>query len=101
MGFALAAAGAQAAMMLEVRDPAELATVERCVPPAVIGLALLMVEADPVFAPRWASAGTDWVARGEILHEALIFLLTPEPAQPAPVRQVAPETELERLAARG
>lgn len=75
---ALADAGAQAAMMLEVDDPAELATIQRCIPPAMLGMAILMVEADSLFAVRWAAAGADWMVRGEILHEALLYLLTPE-----------------------
>lgn len=74
----LAAVGALGAMGLEIQDPADLATVRRCVLPSVIALALLMVEADAEFAPRWAAAGTDWLARGDLLHEALLFLLTPE-----------------------
>lgn len=99
--IAMAAAGAQAVMELELRNPAELALVERCLPPAVVSMSLLMVETDPVFAPRWTAAGEDWVTRGEVLRDALIYLLTPEPAATAPARQLAPETELERMAARG
>jgi hypothetical protein len=85
----LAAAGAIAAGGLEVRDPCDLATVRRCVPPAVLTLALLMAEVDVEYAERWAAAGTDWYARGALLHEALLFLLTPER------RTDGPMTELE------
>jgi hypothetical protein len=75
---ALADAGAIAAMALEVKDPVELAIVERHVSSAIVGLALLMVEMDPSFSDRWAAAGDSWAARGTLLHEALLFLLTPE-----------------------
>src|SRR3972149_3217135 len=53
--------------------------VRACVPPKVLALAILVAEADVEFADRWAAAGTDWVARGALLHEALVFLLTPDP----------------------
>jgi len=74
----LAAAGAITTGGLKLRDPADLATVRACVPPKVLALAILVAEADVEFADRWAAAGTDWVARGALLHEALFFLLTPE-----------------------
>jgi hypothetical protein len=74
---ALIEAGVMAAGWLEL-DPEDLAVVERCVSDAAIMLALLMVEADPSFGPRWTAAGYDVVARGTILHEALLWTLTPE-----------------------
>ena len=61
-----------------IKDPAELAIVERCLPPAAVALALTMAEGDPQWGPRWAAAGTDWVERGQILHEAILFILRPE-----------------------
>lgn len=75
---ALAAAGAIAITFLEIEDPAELAIVQRCVPAAMVAMAVLMVEQDPAFKARWAAAGTDWLTRGELLHESLMFLLTPK-----------------------
>lgn len=72
------AVGAAAAMELEVRDPAELAVVEAAVTPAVLAYAIAMVEVDAGLGPRWAAAGSDWVQRGQLLHEAVLFLLRPE-----------------------
>jgi hypothetical protein len=77
---ALASAGAMAAMSLEIRDPLLLTYVEASLPPAVVGLALLMVETDAEYSPRWTAAGSDWMARGQLLHEAILYLLTPEAA---------------------
>lgn len=80
---ALATAGAMAAMFLEVTEPIELAIVERCVPATAVALALLMVEVDEEFAPRWLAAGSDWMARGEVLRDALLYILRPVPAVPS------------------
>jgi hypothetical protein len=74
----LAAAGAITTGHLEVQDPAYLAIVRACVSPLVLALAVLVAEADVEFSERWAAAGTDWMTRGALLHEALLFLLTPE-----------------------
>lgn len=102
MSDALAEAAMRLMLMLEVDDPAELAIVERHASPAILAAALLMTEEDPEFAARWTAAGTDWAARGQVLHDAVMYLLTPErPEQHRAHREVAPETELERAAARG
>jgi hypothetical protein len=77
---ALSAAGATAAMSLEIKNPLLLRYVEASLPPAVVALALVMVESDPEYAPRWTAAGTDWMARGQLLHDVILFLLTPEEA---------------------
>lgn len=78
-GDALVEAGVIAAQFLEL-DAADLAVVERCVPTAVLALALLFVETDPVFSPRWRAAGSNWVDKAEVLRDALIYVLTPEQA---------------------
>ena len=75
---ALIEAGVIAAMFLEVKDPGELAIVERCVPAVVLGLAVFMAEHDPEFRARWGAAEGDPMATGVILHEVLFFLLRPE-----------------------
>jgi hypothetical protein len=77
---ALATVGAMAAMHLEIKDPLLLRYVEASLPPAVVSLALLMVETDAEYSPRWIAAGTDWMARGALLHEVILYLLTPEAA---------------------
>ena len=77
---ALATAGAMAAMHLEIKDPLLLRYVEASLPGAIVGLALLMVETDAEYSPRWIAAGTDWMARGQLLREVILFLLTPESA---------------------
>ena len=73
---ALADIGVAAAMQLEL-TPEDLATVRRCVPLAALALALGMAEDDPQWSTRWAAA-SGWVDRGEIIHEALLWILTPE-----------------------
>lgn len=77
---ALADVGAAVAMSLEVKDPGELEIVERCLGPAVVALALLLVEADAELRRDWTAAGRDWVERGRVLREALLFVLRPEGA---------------------
>lgn len=72
---ALAEAAATVAMWLEIKDSAELAIVERCVPAAVLGLAVVMAETDPEFQARWGAAEGDPMATGAVLHEALMFIL--------------------------
>jgi hypothetical protein len=67
-----------AAMHFEITNPLLLKYVEASLPPAVVGLALLMVETDAEYSPRWVAAGTDWTARGQLLHEVILYLLTPE-----------------------
>lgn len=74
---ALASAGATAAMFLEIKDPVDLAIVERCLPPAVIALALGMVESDATFKAQW-DAADGWFERGLVLHETILWLLRPE-----------------------
>ena len=71
-------AGVIAAMSLEIHDPAELAIVERCVPAAALGLAVFMAEHEREFRSRWGAAENDPMARGQLLHEALFFILRPE-----------------------
>lgn len=74
---ALAEAGATAAMFLQL-GAEDLDVVRRCVVPAVVALAMVMVESDPEFGPRWTAAGKDWVERSHILHEVILWVLTPE-----------------------
>jgi hypothetical protein len=74
---ALASAGATAAMHLEIKNPLLLRYVEASLPPAVVSLALLMVETDAEYSRRWIAAGTDWMVRGQLLHEVILYLLTP------------------------
>jgi hypothetical protein len=45
---------------------------------AAIALLLERGKLEQVCPDCGRRAGTDWVARGELLHEALLFLLTPE-----------------------
>ena len=77
---ALAEAGAIAATMLEIRDPAQLAIVTMHASAPAIALAIVTVQSDPQWAQRWAeaTAAGDWNAQGAILHEAIVWLLTPE-----------------------
>ena len=75
-------AAVMAASFLEL-GPADLAVVDRCVPDAVVALALVTVEHDAAFGPRWRDAGDDWVERGTVLRDALIWVLTPDPGAAA------------------
>jgi hypothetical protein len=74
---ALIEAGVLAAGWLEL-EPRELAIVRDSLSDAVFALALAMLEADPDFAPRWHAAGEDWVKRGAVLREAVLWVVTPE-----------------------
>lgn len=67
----------QASATLEL-EPTEIAELERLLPAPVIALALLLVEADPEFAPRWQAAGADWTKRAEVLRDAIVWVVTPE-----------------------
>lgn len=62
--------------------PVDLAVVDRALNPAVVALAILMCEVDTVsFAERWHRAGDDWVERGVVLRDAILYVLTPEGAR--------------------
>lgn len=82
---AIAAAGVLALHALEL-GPEDLATVERCVPAPIVSAAVLLTQSDPAFAARWRAAGDDFVQQGEVLHAAIVWLLTPEPAARDPRR---------------
>jgi hypothetical protein len=75
---ALIEAAVIASSVLEVHDRAELEIIRRHVSTPALGLALAMVEHEAEFAPRWRAAGTDWMARAEVLRDAVLFVLTPE-----------------------
>lgn len=71
-------AAVEASTFLEVRDPAVLKAVGDIVSPTALGLARVVAKQDPAFASRWKVAGADWMAQAHILHEALLFVLTPD-----------------------
>lgn len=62
--------------LVEIVDPALRDAALAAINPAVLATALLFVETDPDFAPRWA-ASDDWIDRASLLHEAITFLVTP------------------------
>lgn len=63
--------------VLEVREPVELEIVRRHVTPFALQAAWFMAETDPEWALRWAAA-SDYSERAGIVHEVLLYLLTPE-----------------------
>jgi hypothetical protein len=83
---ALATAGALAAMQLEVHDPDLLASITYHVPAHALALAICTVESDPEWAQRWAdaTAAGNWMEQGTILHEALVWILTPAESPVSP-----------------
>jgi hypothetical protein len=82
VAVALAEAGTIASSVLEVRDARELEIVRRHASAVALALALLLLEFDTEFAPRWRAAGSDWMGQADVLHDALMFVLTPEAVTP-------------------
>jgi hypothetical protein len=82
---ALAAGAAVAAIGALEQPRAVIEVVETACPPALFALAMLVVESEDDFGRRWKAAGDDWVARGEILHDVVVWILTPEATHPPAV----------------
>lgn len=78
---ALVDAAVEAAMDLEL-PPNEVAHVAALLPSPVFAMAWLLITQDPELRQRWNAAGDDWVARGGVLREAVLFVVTPAAAPP-------------------